>query len=683
MDHFATQASKKLGQNAPKIEVWSNLILRAVGSVINGVVITDAQRPDNPIIYVNPTFESITGYTAVEVINQNCRFLQGEERQPQSELYRLKQAIQKGQECHVTLRNFRKDGTPFWNELFISPIYNSEGRLTHFIGIQNDITEQKVTQEALCQSEKDLQTVLASMVDGLMILSQDGEIIFLNPAATKILDRSEAQLLGSYFGIPITVNSRAEVDIPRLSKSPAIVDLACSSVVWQGTPAYLLVLREITTDRQVYDPLTRLPTRILFDERLQHVINSAQRRKSLHFALLFIDLDRFKVVNDSLGHAAGDQLLIQFALRIQEQLRACDLLARLSGDEFAVLLEDLTHLDDASKVAERINLTFNHPFELQGREVFSSASIGIALGRSNLEYPQDLIREADTAMYRAKAKGGDRYAIFDQAMHAQAMVRLQLETDLRHAIERQELQVYYQPIIALNSKQLLGLEALLRWHHPVKGLISPDQFIPIAEETGLIIPLGHYVLQQACQQTQDWLQQGLLSSTFKISVNLSSKQLSHPNLVEHILRTLEETHLPPHNLQLEITESSLMENPAAAASMFQELEAHSIRLAMDDFGTGYSSLSYLRRFPVHTLKIDRSFTHRLGTQEEDLEIVQSIVSLARSLKMHVIAEGIETEAQLDCLQNIGCDLGQGFLFAKALNTQTTHDFLVEQRSFCP
>ena len=659
---------------------------RAVKSVSNGIVITDTTQPDNPIIYVNPAFESITGYSAEEVLNRNCRFLQGKER-GQAPIDQLRTAIQQGRECHVTIRNFRKDGTLFWNELYIAPIYDAKGNLTHFIGIQNDITEQKEAQAALLRQEIDLYTIIASMVDGLVIVSEDGVVIFVNQAAEKIFNRSADQLLGQSLGIPITDNSRTELDIHRPGGHLVWVDLTCNSILWRGTPAYLISLRDVTERRQAevkirklafYDALTDLPNRVLFNERLQHLINLSQRSGRFLFALLFIDLDRFKVINDSLGHRAGDQLLIGFTDRVKHQLRASDMLVRLGGDEFAILLEVLSHLDDVIQFVERINAALRIPFKLGRREVFTSASIGIALGRANLSNPEDLIREADTAMYRAKARGGNCYAIFDQAMHQQAMARLQLETDLRHALERQELMVYYQPIVDLNSNQLLGLEALLRWRHPQKGWIAPEQFIPVAEETRLIVPIGQYVLLKACQQVRSWLTQGLISLPFTISVNLSSKQVSHPNLVQQILKILEYTGLESHCLQLEITESLLMENPTAAVSIFQELEAHSIRLAMDDFGTGYSSLSYLRRFPVKTLKIDRSFTHRLGNQEEDQEIIHSIVSLAHSLKMSVIAEGIETEAQLRHLRTIGCELGQGFLFAKALNAQSISDFLLQQ-----
>lgn len=613
--------------------LWLDLMHRVLANAGVGVAITDSIQSDDSIICMNSAFE-YTGYAADEVMSRN-------------------------------------------------------GNLTHFIGIQTDITErqeakaqlrsqQEEVQKALRKDESDLWAIVENMSDGLVVVSQEGEVIFVNHASEKLFNRSATQLLGQSLGIPITTNNRAEIDIFPSGQNPTWVEFSCSAICWQGLPAYLIALREITKHRQIYDPLTRLPTRILFYERLQHVIELSRRRDDFSFALLFIDLDRFKVVNDSLGHGTGDQLLVHFARRIQDQLRACDMLARLSGDEFAILLEELNHSDDVTKVAERINLALTYPFELDGCEVFTSASIGIALGRPDLEKPEDLIREADTAMYRAKAKGRACYAIFDQEMHAQAMLRLQLETDLRHAIERQELMVYYQPIIALNSNQLLGFEALLRWYNPHKGWVSPELFIPIAEETGLIINIGQYVLKKACQQVQYWLSQNLLSDPFTISVNLSSKQLSQPDLVKQILQTLEETGLAPHYLQLEITESLLMENPTAAASIFQELEANSIRLAMDDFGTGYSSLNYLRRFPVHTLKIDRSFTHRLGTQEEDLEIVQTIISLANNLKMTVVAEGIENETQLSYLQTIGCGIGQGFLFAKAMNPQAVSDFLLQQ-----
>jgi len=687
MSHPLIRTLKRLNQSPLETEFWLDLMKRAVTSVSNGIVITDATQPDHPIIYINPAFERITRYTFDEVVNRNCRFLQGEV-QEQPTLPELRLAIQEGRECHVILQNFRKDGTLFWNELYIAPIYNLEGCLTHFIGVQNDITEHKEAQEALRRQECDLRTIVDNMADGLAIVDRQGEVIFVNQAAEKLFHRTTEQILGQSLGIPIITDGRAEIDIHRPGKPMKWVEMACNSVLWQGSPAHLISLRDITKRKQteekitqmaLYDELTSLPNRVLFNERLQHILDLSQRCSNIRFALLFIDIDRFKFINDSLGHSSGDRLLSCFARRLEQQLRNTDTLARLSGDEFAILLEELSCLEDVVQVAERINLALAYPFELEGREVFTSASIGIAVGRAGLRNPENLVREADTAMYRAKAKGGACYAIFDQQMHHQALARLKLETDLRYAIDRQELQVYYQPLIELNSARLCGFEALLRWHHPQEGSISPVRFIPIAEETGLILSLGKYVLRQACQQVQHWLRRGILSPPFKIAVNLSSKQLSEPNLTRQILQILTETGLAPHYLQLEITESVLMENPTAAALIFQELEANSIQLAMDDFGTGYSSLSYLRRFPVQTLKIDRSFTNRLGTQEEDLEIIQSIVSLAHSLKMNVVAEGIETEVQLNHLKAIGCDIGQGFLFSQALDFQEASCFLLRQR----
>ncbi|MEM8807819.1 MAG: EAL domain-containing protein, partial [Cyanobacteria bacterium P01_G01_bin.38] len=680
------QVLRASGQDSVKPEVWLELMQRAVSTASNGIVITDPNQFDNPVIYVNPAFERITGYTAAEVLNRNCRFMQGESR-GQIGSYHLKTAIQQGRECCVTLQNYRKDGTSFWNELCVTPIFDAEGHLTYFIGIQNDITQRKEAQAALRRQEHDLHTVVESMVDGLVIVNQRGEVIFVNRAAEKLFNRTADQLIGQSLGIPVTVDNLTEIDIHRLRQPPARVEIASNATLWQGSPAYLISLRDITERSQekdkiawmaLYDPLTKLPNRVLFIERLQHVIDLSRRCSSVHFALLFIDLDRFKLINDSLGHGMGDQLLIGFTRRIEHQLRVSDTLARLSGDEFAILLEDMSDLEDVTQVVERIHAALSSPFELEGRTIFTGASIGIALGRPDLQKPEDLIREADTAMYRAKAQGGSCYAIFDQEMHNEAMSRLQLETDLRYAVKRQELEVHYQPLVDLRSNQLVGLEALLRWHHPQQGDVSPEQFIPIAEETGLIIPMGQYVLEQACQQIQNWLREGWISSAFTLSVNFSSKQLSNTNLVHRILQILAETGLNPSYLQLEITESMLMDNPTVAASVFQELESHSIRLALDDFGTGYSSLSHLQKFPVRTLKIDRSFVARLETQAEDREIIQSIVSLAHTLKMDVIAEGIETEAQLCHLKTSGCDIGQGFLFDKALTPQAVSDLLRRQ-----
>jgi EAL domain-containing protein (putative c-di-GMP-specific phosphodiesterase class I) len=349
----------------------------------------------------------------------------------------------------------------------------------------------------------------------------------------------------------------------------------------------------------------------------------------------------------------------------------------LGGDEFTILLEELKDIQDAIKIAKRINTLLRNSFNLEGYEVFTNASIGIALGTPNHHNPEDLVREADTAMYRAKALGKACYAVFDADMHKRALTRLQLENDLRRAVDRQELEVYYQPIVFLETGQLAGFEALIRWFQPQQGFIPPDHFIPLAEETGLILEIGQFVLRQACRQTYLWQHLHGNALPLQISVNLSSRQLSDPYLVEKILGILAETGLESQYLRLEITESLLMENPDSAAFTLQQLNTHQIQLAMDDFGTGYSSLSYLRQFPVHTIKIDRSFIQQLGTAEEDLEIVRAIVALAHNLGRTLVAEGIETLGQLEQLRTLGCELGQGFLFARALDLKAATALVVQ------
>ena len=414
-----------------------------------------------------------------------------------------------------------------------------------------------------------------------------------------------------------------------------------------------------------YDSLTGLPNRALFMDVLARALARSQRRADYRFAVLFMDLDRFKLVNDSLGHARGDEFLVAVARRLEISLRPGDTAARLGGDEFTVLLDDIGDAGAATRVVERIQSELTRPFEIGGHEVFPTSSIGIALNTPNYNNPEELLRDADTAMYRAKALGRARHAVFDEAMHEHALALLRLETDLRRALERQNFQVYYQPIVALATGEVSGFEALVRWNHPERGMVPPGEFIALAEETGLIIPLDQIVLREACTQLLAW-QNMFEEKHLTISVNLSSKQFTQPELVAGIARILEDTGLDPSALKLEITEGVLMNNPETAAAMLRELREMGIRLSIDDFGTGYSSLSYLHRFPLDTLKIDQSFVNRMGENGENTEIVNTIVSLARNLGMEVIAEGIETATQMRQLHDLQCEYGQGYYFARPL-----------------
>jgi diguanylate cyclase (GGDEF)-like protein len=424
-----------------------------------------------------------------------------------------------------------------------------------------------------------------------------------------------------------------------------------------------------------HDGLTDLANRALFMDHLQLALARTQRHEDYQCAVLFLDLDRFKVINDSLGHIVGDKLLVGIARRLETAVRPGDTVSRLGGDEFTILLDDLRDAGEAKTVAERLQRELTMPYNLGGHEVFTTVSIGIAHSSPDYYRPEDIVRDADTAMYRAKQLGKARYEVFNQAMHTRAMDLLGLERDLRWAIERQEFFLQYQPIISLDTGLLRGFEALIRWQHPERGLIPPMKFIPIAEETGLIIPIGQWVLGEACRQLRQW--QGLTPTDqpLTINVNLSGKQFMQPDLLEQIQALLQETGLDPCSLKLEITESVVMENIETATSTLDQLRALGVELSIDDFGTGYSSLSYLQRFPVSTLKIDRSFVSRMSEHEGTAEIVRTIMKLAQNLGMDVVAEGVETEQQRDQLKALECTFGQGYYFAKPMDRDAAEAFL--------
>jgi diguanylate cyclase (GGDEF)-like protein len=425
-----------------------------------------------------------------------------------------------------------------------------------------------------------------------------------------------------------------------------------------------------------HDSLTGLPNRAMFTELLKAEIESSSRREDHKFAVLFLDLDRFKNINDSLGHTHGDLLLVAFAERLERALRPVDTLARFGGDEFAILLSGMNDATDAVRVAQRIQDELSQPFVLDKNSAFATASIGIALSSSGYDRADDILRDADIAMYRAKENGKACYEVFDQGMHARAVSRLQLESDLRQAIEKKEFCVYYQPIVSLQTGRLSGFEALVRWNHPRRGLVSPADFIPVAEETGLIVPIGEWVLNEACARVRQWQIDSPIHRSLGLSVNLSARQVAQPDLLDRIKEALGASKLNPHCLKLEITESVVMENAEAAALMFKQLRALGVQLSIDDFGTGYSSLSYLHRFPLNYLKIDRSFVSRLTT-DNDNAIVRTISTLARNLGMEVIAEGIETEEQHQQLKMLGCEYGQGYLFSRPVDNRGVERLLAQ------
>jgi len=559
---------------------------------------------------------------------------------------------------------------------------------------------------ALQQSEERFRGAFEHAA-GMAIVAADGRWVKVNDSLCQMLGYAEQELLGATFQA-VTHPDDLGATLGQIGRLLSGELTTCQmeqryvhrqgQVMWAllsvtsvrdsqtGTLNLIFQIQDITDRKRAeaqlvhdafHDNLTNLPNRALFLDHLKLAIARAKRRTGGLFAVLFLDLDRFKIINDSLGHLVGDQLLVRIAERLKASLRPGDTAARLGGDEFTVLLEDIHDAGEAIEVAGRLQRELSLPLVLNGHEVFTTVSIGIAPGHTDYDHPAEILRDADTAMYRAKHLGKARHEVFDKAMHARALHLLQLETDLRRAVERKEFAVHYQPIVALGTGAIRGFEALVRWRHPERGLISPQEFIPTAEELGLIIPIGQGVLTEACRQVKQWQEQ-FPGCALQVSVNLSSKQFTQPDLIEQITQVLQETGADPRCLKLEITESMMMENINAAIDMLHQLQTLGIELSIDDFGTGYSSLSYLHRLPLSTLKIDRSFVSRMEGEDENAEIVRTIILLARSLGMDVIAEGVETENQLALLGTLACEYGQGYLFSKPVDAEGTDRLLRER-----
>jgi diguanylate cyclase (GGDEF)-like protein len=500
-----------------------------------------------------------------------------------------------------------------------------------------------------------------------------------------------------YLAVPMLVNDRAigviavqdyerahaysPDNVELLSTIASQVAIALENARLFAEVQEELAEREKAEERLIHtalhDTLTDLPNRALFMDRLGRAVERAKRHKEYRFAVLYLDLDRFKVVNDSLGHTIGDQLLIESARRLTLCLRDEDTVARLGGDEFAILLEDIQDTTHATQVADRIQHDLALPCELDHHKVFISVSTGIVLSASSNENPEFVLRDADIAMYRAKAQGRGRYEVFNLAMRDRATTRLDVETDLRKALERREFFICYQPIISLENNRIVGFEALIRWQHPSRGLVAPADFIPIAEETGLILPIGQWVLYEACRQMREWQHQFPMDPPLTINVNLSAKQFAQPDLIQKIALVLQETGLDASSLHLELTESTIIEDTESVSTMLSHLRTLGVQAQIDDFGTGYSWLSYLQRLPIETLKIDRTFVSRMEGNGNGSEIVRTILALAHDLGMKVVAEGVETDDQLSKLKAMSCDYGQGYIFTKPIDSQAASILMAE------
>jgi diguanylate cyclase (GGDEF)-like protein/PAS domain S-box-containing protein len=508
---------------------------------------------------------------------------------------------------------------------------------------------------------------------------------WFNRVHLEDIERVQAEMMSHLLGF--TPQFQSEHRVRRqdgsyrwmLSRGLAVMD--SNRHVYRMTGSLTDVTDQKQAEKQLlhnafHDALTGLPNRALFMDRLKHSLAEMKKGDGYTFGVLFLDLDRFKVVNDSLGHQIGDQLLVAAARRLESCLRPGDIVARLGGDEFAVILDRVRHVTDAIQAAERIREHLARPFNLSGHEVFISASIGIALNQTSSDQPDEILRNADTAMYRAKDQGRGCFELFDKGMHARNAALSQLESGLRRALARDEFRVHYQPIISLESWRISGFEALVRWEDPEHGYISPLKFIPVAEDTGLIIPIGQWVLREACQQLRMWQEQFPSDPPLSISVNLSGKQFSQPDLIERIAQILSETGLEASSLKMEITESAIIENIAAATITLKRIKALGIRLSLDDFGTGYSSLSYLHRFPIDTLKIDRSFVSKINLPK-NTEIVRTILTLAGNLGLDVVAEGVETRDQILQLTGMNCEYVQGYLLSKPIDGRAMRELISE------
>ena len=571
--------------------------------------------------------------------------------------------------------------------------------------LQSEMSERTWAQEQF-------QVAVESAPNGILILNPIGNINLVNTKIEQLFHYHRGELIGRSIDMLLPERFHAQhaglremfFANPNLSMGGSSTELfglrrdgvefpievSLNPIHTPRGNGILISLVDATERKRVeselkrtafHDTLTGLPNRTLFLDNLLRLNAMAKRHGHHPFALLFLDLDRFKVINDSLGHMAGDRLLIEMAQRIVECTRDEDTVARLGGDEFAILLEQIRGPEDAVRVAERVLERFADPLILDDNEVSVGASIGIALSMSGEEQPENLLRDADMAMYQAKTRRSG-YQIFDTRMHARALDRMKLEIDMKRAIERKQIHPHYQPIIALNTGKLAGFEALARWQHNGRGAISPAQFIPLAEETGLVGPLSSWIFREACRQMRHWRDRYRLNDDVFISVNVSSKQVSHGNLIEEIDDVLNETGLEPQYLRLEITESALVENTRSAAQTLAQIKERRIKLCLDDFGKGFSSLNYLHRFPIDVLKIDRSFVRRLranlvndNSKKRPFEIVRTIVALAQILGMQVVAEGVELADQLSVLKELGCEFGQGFLFSPALDANDAVRFL--------
>ncbi|MCG8435849.1 MAG: PAS domain S-box protein, partial [Gammaproteobacteria bacterium] len=659
---------------------------------------------DGKFISANPALAWLLGYnSAQELVEHTADISTQVYVDPHHRNRLLKLINEKGSVKNVEAEIYRRGGTTIWISENSKILRDDDGNPLWYEGTLVDITSRKLIEAALQESEEKYRALVETSHVGVFI-SRRGKHVYCNNAYASMLGYTEEELIGLSYRDVIAPEDLSAADeryarrsrnenvpndyevrlLHKDGQTRIIATVSIGVVEQKGEKIMMGTVRDITEQKRVerqlrhnatHDPLTGLPNRTLFIERLSKAMAFSHRPDAPNYAVLFLDLDSFKVVNDSLGHAMGDQLLIEISHRLKKCLRPWDTIARHGGDEFTILIEQLHSVEDAVDVAERIHNELANPFKLGEHEVFSNASIGIALGDPVYTSTEEVLRDADTAMYQSKENRKAGYVIFDKGMHYIAKARLQLETELRQALERNEFRIYYQPIVNLRNRKLVGFEALLRWQHASRGLLLPGDFLSVAEETGLILPIGWWVMRTACMQMADWQNKFSKARQLSISINIADKQFSHPDLPGRTASALRDAGLRPESLHMEITETVFMENPEAAGEMLGRLKALGVGLHTDDFGTGYSSLGYLSKYPLDSLKIDRSFVADLVENKSHRAIVKTIIQLANALDMETIAEGIESQQQANLLKKIGCPLGQGTNFSEPINLEKAESLL--------
>jgi diguanylate cyclase (GGDEF)-like protein/PAS domain S-box-containing protein len=661
--------------------------------------------PAGRMLDANGALVRILGYPNLEALletNVGDIYLDPEDRRRWQRRMEGAGAVQS---FEAAVRRF--DGAVIWVRFTARAVPGEDGGVLRYEGVLEDVTDRRRAEEALRASEERFRSLVQNASDLISILTAEGVVRYQSPSHQRLLGLDPEVDTGRSLLDLVHPDDRQVVEqaLRRLLASPdeistfehrlrhqdgtwRVLEATASNLLGQPAVAGIVLNSHDITDRKraeekllhdaLHDELTGLPNRALFMDRLRQSMERSRREPARMTAVLFLDLDQFKIVNDSLGHLVGDELLVQIAGTLASALRPSDTIARVGGDEFALLLEGGRDVGDAVRVADRIHERLVEPLNLGGHEVFVTASIGIAVHTPEYEKPEDLLRDADTAMYSAKASGRACHVVFNRVMHRFVMARLQLETDLRRAVERGQMRVHYQPFVDLATDEVVGFEALLRWHHPRRGLLPPDEFLAAAEETGLIVPMGRFVLLEGCRQIREIQRKHPELGDLKLSVNLSNKQFFQADLFDHIEQALAASGLAPRCLGLEITEGVIIRHADSAASRFSRLKSLGVQLYLDDFGKGYSSLNYLHRFPMDILKIDRSFVSRIEEAEGNHAIVRAIVTLAHQLGMEVVAEGIQTAAQQSKLRALGCEYGQGFFLSEPVPADRAEAFLLRR-----